>query len=676
MTDKKYYKWVVPTILVAGLLVGLVFSFQPAQAVNTAPGSVEASSAEVGRAPTATGPVCTTTVITDATIAYWNLDEVNVTTFDDSITTNDGTCDGDTCPEYIPGTTAGGQFFIETDKDVITVASSTEFDLTATSDFSVGAWVKTTQDCSGRKVFIGRYHKTNGSWWIGCVPEEGDTGVGFAAFHMRDSDGVVRRAVGDSPINNGLWHYIVGVRDAFADENHIYVDGGLPEDTVDTPIYTGTFSSGTAVTIGAYTHPGYYFNGTLDEVAIYSTALTDTDMATCTFAPDVGDVAFEIDTGLIPELEIFPGQLLSNSSGAGTLSIDFVKGSSKKGGSIVGNPVIEPYTSYTYTPPALYEGTDLFTFSVSDGTNTATGSAVIDVIAPQFPEVTQPDDQFSNEGETITTLEIDATDPNGDEMTYVATNLPPGLTINENTGDIDGTVAYTATQGSPTKIFSVTVTVTDVPDGNATPVVFDWTITRVNMAPVLEDPGPQENHEGDVVDLQIEATDANEDPLTYGESGLPPGLGIDTSTGLISGTISGAIVSTYSVSVTVTDGEAPPEQVDFDWVITDENRAPEITTQPEDQVNTEGVTIEPLQIVASDPDGDTLEYSALGLPDGLTINTGNGEISGTIAVGANTLSPYNVTITVEDPDLLTDSASFAWTVNSQMKKLYLPLLTK
>ena len=674
MTDKKYYKWVVPTILVAGLLIGLVFSFQPAQAVNTAPGFVEAISAEVGNAPTATGPVCTTTDITDA-IAYWDLDEPSGSIlYDDSITTHDGTCAGNTCPSSVPGTTVGGQFFIETDNDVITVASSTEFDLTATSDFSVGAWVKTNQDCSGKKVFIGRYHSTNGSWWIGCYPEAGDTGVGFAAFHMKDSEGELATAVGDTQINDGRWHYIVGVRDGAADQNKIYVDGAS-QDTVMPGIITGTISTGTGLTIGAYTFPGYYFNGTLDEVAIFNAALTVPDMATCPpYAPDVGDVTFEIDTGIITELPITEGELLDKSSGTGVLSITSYDSPSEKGGTITGTA---PGGPFTYTPPALYEGTDFFTFVVLDGngTDTAPGTAVINVILPQFPEVTQPDPQEDNEGDLITPLQIVATDPNDDVMTYAATDLPTGLSIDPGTGIISGTVAYTAAEGSPTKVYSVTVTVTDdSPEANETSVFFDWTIARVNMAPVLEDPGPQENHEGDVVDLQIVATDANEDTLTYGEGGLPPGLSINTSTGLISGTISGAIVSTYSVSVTVTDGEAPTEQVDFDWVITDENRPPDVT-QPADQVNNEEDVIS-LQIVASDLDLDILTYSALGLPGGLTIDPVTGLISGTIAVGASALSPYTVTIAVSDGKAAPVEVIFTWTVNSQMKKLYLPLVTK
>jgi PKD repeat protein/N-acetylneuraminic acid mutarotase len=50
----------------------------------------------------------------------------------------------------------------------------------------------------------------------------------------------------------------------------------------------------------------------------------------------------------------------------------------------------------------------------------------------------------------------------------------------------------------------------------------------------VTNPGTQNNNEGDVVSLQIQANGAN----TYSASGLPPTLTIDPATGLISGTVS------------------------------------------------------------------------------------------------------------------------------------------
>ena len=77
-----------------------------------------------------------------------------------------------------------------------------------------------------------------------------------------------------------------------------------------------------------------------------------------------------------------------------------------------------------------------------------------------------------------------------------------------------------------------------------------------------------------------------------------------------------------------------------------------------------------LPITASDPDGDTLTYSASGLPAGLSINSASGAITGTI----NAVGQYNVTITVDDEQGGSVSTDFTWTVTnlpSEQSILYL-----
>lgn len=71
-----------------------------------------------------------------------------------------------------------------------------------------------------------------------------------------------------------------------------------------------------------------------------------------------------------------------------------------------------------------------------------------------------------------------------------------------------------------------------------------------------------------------------------------------------------------------------------------------------------------LGVQAVGGDGN-LQYSATGLPPGVTIEPTNGQIGGTIADGADTGSPYNVTITVSDTDGFTDdnaTVSFTWSI--------------
>ena len=57
-----------------------------------------------------------------------------------------------------------------------------------------------------------------------------------------------------------------------------------------------------------------------------------------------------------------------------------------------------------------------------------------------------------------------------------------------------------------------------------------------NLAPVVTNPGTQIYNIGATVNLQLEGSDVNSaDVLTYSATGLPAGLDIDASTGLISG---------------------------------------------------------------------------------------------------------------------------------------------
>lgn len=91
---------------------------------------------------------------------------------------------------------------------------------------------------------------------------------------------------------------------------------------------------------------------------------------------------------------------------------------------------------------------------------------------------------------------------------------------------------------------------------------------------------------------------------------------------------------------------------------TNQNNAPTISPLA-NQTNQAGDSIN-LQINANDSDGDTLSYSASGLPAGLSVNNNTGLISGTIAT--TTTNNYNVTVSVNDGTTTVDT-SFLWSVS-------------
>jgi hypothetical protein len=80
---------------------------------------------------------------------------------------------------------------------------------------------------------------------------------------------------------------------------------------------------------------------------------------------------------------------------------------------------------------------------------------------------------------------------------------------------------------------------------------------------------------------------------------------------------------------------------------------------PGNQAGTAG-TAAAVQVHASDSaPGQTLAYSAAGLPAGLSINSATGLISGTPAAAGTS----NVTVTARDGTGASGSAAFTWTVN-------------
>ena len=79
-------------------------------------------------------------------------------------------------------------------------------------------------------------------------------------------------------------------------------------------------------------------------------------------------------------------------------------------------------------------------------------------------------------------------------------------------------------------------------------------------------PGNQTSTVGTAASLQVGATDsASGQTLTYTASGLPAGLSINSSTGLISGTPTTA--GTSSVTVTATDGTGAHGSASFSWTV-------------------------------------------------------------------------------------------------------------
>ncbi|MEV0977614.1 putative Ig domain-containing protein [Streptomyces sp. NPDC049915] len=130
---------------------------------------------------------------------------------------------------------------------------------------------------------------------------------------------------------------------------------------------------------------------------------------------------------------------------------------------------------------------------------------------------------------------------------------------------------YDVTSGSngscTTSYFCTAGTGYDGPTGWGTPngtAAFTAGTSTGNTVTVTN-PGSQSTTTGGSVSLQIHATDSAGAALTYSASGLPTGLSVNSSTGLISGTASTA--GTYQVTVTAKDSTGASGSTSFTWTV-------------------------------------------------------------------------------------------------------------
>ncbi len=210
------------------------------------------------------------------------------------------------------------------------------------------------------------------------------------------------------------------------------------------------------------------------------------------------------------------------------------------------------------TPTAA--GTYNVTASVSDGSLSASRSFTWTITAPDMTAPTvviaSPTTAatFKTTGATVT-LGGTASDNVGVTQVSWANNRG-------GSGTAAGTTSWSAAVTLQTGANVLTVTARDAAGHTMASSI---TVT-VNTPPALSGVANQTSVVGTAASMQLSGADPDGDMLTYGANGLPPGLAIAFTTGLISGTP--AVAGSYPVTVTVSDGMQTAGRT-FTWTVTE-----------------------------------------------------------------------------------------------------------
>jgi hypothetical protein len=270
-----------------------------------------------------------------------------------------------------------------------------------------------------------------------------------------------------------------------------------------------------------------------------------------------------------------------------------------------------------------------------------------------------------NENESLE-FTITASDPDADTLTYTAGNLPTGANFNATQQSFSWTPGYD-TSGN----YTVTFTVTD----NGFPAQSDSeevtiTVGDVNRPPVLNSIGAKTVNENKSLEFTITASDPDGNALTYTTVNLPTGASFDATQQSFSWTPGYGASGNYNVTFTVTDNGSPVQSDSEEVTITvgDVNRPPVLNSIGAKTIN-ENESLE-FTITASDPDADTLTYTAGNLPTGASFDANQHSFSWTPDYG--TSGSYIVTFTVTDDGASTQSDSEEITITVKIPEDNVP----
>ncbi len=305
--------------------------------------------------------------------------------------------------------------------------------------------------------------------------------------------------------------------------------------------------------------------------------------------------------------------------------------------------------SITYTPNLNANGSDSFTYTVSDGQGgTATGIVNVTITAVNDAPVTTADSKTTAEDTPLTfpatDLTVNDSDIDGDTLTVTAvTNGTKGTAVLSS-----GSITYTPNLNANGPD-SFTYTVSDGHGGTATGIV-NVTITAVNDAPVTTADSKTTAEDTSLTfpatDLTINDTDADGDTLTV----TAVTNGAKGSASLVSGSITytpnlnanGSDSFTYTVS----DGHGGTATGTVNVTITAVNDAPVTTADSKTTAEDTPLTFPATDLTTNDTDvdGDTLTVTAVTNGTKGTANLVSGSITYSPNLNANGSDSFTYTV--------------------------------
>jgi hypothetical protein len=286
--------------------------------------------------------------------------------------------------------------------------------------------------------------------------------------------------------------------------------------------------------------------------------------------------------------------------------------------------------SYSISPlTAFTQKEDEFVYQVTDGENVTEGTVKLDLSVKDDPPkiVGFIPDISAEVGISILTVDVSGKfyDPEGIKMDYTATGLPAGISLSKK-GVISGAAKASNKLGKHSVVVSAS-------DGANSISQSPFNINLLANKPPQLKGQLKDQSATEAVKFSVSVTGFFSDPegsaLTFRASGLPASLKM-SNLGIISGTPKANEIGAYTVSAIASDGFSESKMT-FKLAVK-ANKVPVRVKNIPNQFAPIGKAFSFNSApYFSDPEGDALSYSAVGLPasGNLSINKKSGVISGT-----------------------------------------------
>jgi hypothetical protein len=204
---------------------------------------------------------------------------------------------------------------------------------------------------------------------------------------------------------------------------------------------------------------------------------------------------------------------------------------------------------FSWTPDFTQAGTYNLKIKIADGGGLFSEmETVIEVTnVNRAPAIDQIENKSINEGQSLSFTLTARDEDTDDQLKYTIDNLPSDAALDETSGQFDWQPSFDQAGD-----YTLTAMVTDGTTESTT--AFTIQVLNVNRPPEIKSVGSQTVTAGETVSLQIDATDADGDNLTFESENLPGGANLDRSSGRFSWSTSDDNVGNYTISVQVSDG--------------------------------------------------------------------------------------------------------------------------